>query len=779
MWLRRFRPPQPARLAALVLVAAAVAVGHASPAFAADLFQPAVEYPVAPYPLAVATGDLNGDARPDVVAADQTGGAVDVLINVGAGQLAPAVSYPAAGGPDGVVLADFNRDGHLDVAVSSWNVVSVLLGDGTGALGAAILHPTTKATVDIATADFNGDGNPDLAIASKYTRDISVLLGHGDGTFADLVDYPANTLDLMWSVVPADVTGDRIVDLVAASSTSAWVLAGHGDGTFEAPSRRPANVNDAGVDVAVGDLDGQGSTDLVVSGSGGVTVLTGPAPTRYPVCTGPRGLQIVDVTLDGNPDVVVGCSGAQPGGPGGVAVLAGHGDGTLDAPVLFASRVPNRIAAVMGLSVTDLNGDRKPDIVAANEGTADPAYDLPGAVSMLLNTAVPPLTAPATPVISGVTVGSHSATVTWLRPADGGSPILGYTVTATPGGQSCSTDGPDALSCTITGLTNGVNYTFTVTARNAVGNSPPPAGGGSGGPGGGGGGGTSVTATPGTPPDPVTEVQPIPDPNDGTRVTLHWLAAASELPILGYRATAEPGGHFCTTEGTLSCTITGLTPGQDYAFTVVAINAAGTSDPSDTTPPELAINGVTNGAKYPLGSAPTATCAASDAGSGLAGPCEIGVAGGNANGVGTFTVTATATDRAGNTATRTVQYRIVYRWSGLSQPVDDPAGGATSVSVFKAGSTVPAKFTLTGPDGTTIQPVSAPVWLTPVRGGPTTLPVDETVYNLPSDSGSTYRLADGHWQYNWRTDPQQAGYYWRIGVQLDDGETHTVTIALR
>jgi hypothetical protein len=70
------------------------------------------------------------------------------------------------------------------------------------------------------------------------------------------------------------------------------------------------------------------------------------------------------------------------------------------------------------------------------------------------------------------------------------------------------------------------------------------------------------------------------DPADGTRVTLHWLAAASDLPITGYRATAEPGGRSCTTGGELSCTITGLTLGVDYSFTVVAINGMGSSGPS-------------------------------------------------------------------------------------------------------------------------------------------------------------------------------------------------------
>ncbi len=62
----------------------------------------------------------------------------------------------------------------------------------------------------------------------------------------------------------------------------------------------------------------------------------------------------------------------------------------------------------------------------------------------------------------------------WTAPSNGGSAITGYTVTPYIGGtaEPATTVGGSATSATVTGLTNGTSYTFTVTATNAVGNGP-------------------------------------------------------------------------------------------------------------------------------------------------------------------------------------------------------------------------------------------------------------------------------------------------------------------
>ena len=122
----------------------------------------------------------------------------------------------------------------------------------------------------------------------------------------------------------------------------------------------------------------------------------------------------------------------------------------------------------------------------------------------------PPTNVRATPSENGFAV------VSWQPPPSdgGGAPIVDYTVMADPGERTCTADG--ATTCTLTGLTNGTQYTVTVMAHNAVGTSPNSApsqftvphrdggGGGGGSRGGGGGGGSPQLQVEQVPEDPVT-----------------------------------------------------------------------------------------------------------------------------------------------------------------------------------------------------------------------------------------------------------------------------------
>jgi len=80
-------------------------------------------------------------------------------------------------------------------------------------------------------------------------------------------------------------------------------------------------------------------------------------------------------------------------------------------------------------------------------------------------------TVPNAPTIGSATAGDTTASVTFTAPSSAGYPatITGYTVTSSPGGL---TGTGSSSPITVSGLTNGTAYTFTVTATNATGRGP-------------------------------------------------------------------------------------------------------------------------------------------------------------------------------------------------------------------------------------------------------------------------------------------------------------------
>ena len=188
-------------------------------------------------------------------------------------------------------------------------------------------------------------------------------------------------------------------------------------------------------------------------------------------------------------------------------------------------------------------------------------------------------------------VSGTSASVSFAAANNNGSAISGYTLTPSPA-TSPATFTATTSPITVTGLTAGTNYTFSVTATNASGTSP--AG--------------TVSYTPqNTVPSPPSGVTAVAG-NASASIAFTASSNNGGAAITGYTVTSTPGG--ITATGTTSpISVTGLTNGTAYTFSVLATNSVGNSvvstasnavTPAVVSIPVLTTNSITSVAAFSL-----------------------------------------------------------------------------------------------------------------------------------------------------------------------------------
>ncbi|ABX47352.1 outer membrane adhesin like protein [Shewanella baltica OS195] len=322
-----------------------------------------------------------------------------------------------------------NRNIIIDGVAPTVSSVNASTADGTYKLGDIISIQVNFSEVVSVT------GTPQLTLDTG-TTDRTIDYASGSGSSALTFNYTIQS-------------GDTSSDLDYAATNSLALNSG---------TIRDAATNNATLTLASpGAANSLGNnTALVVDGV--VPSVTSTVPSGGAVSTDTS----VDFTVNFSESVSnISTDDFALGTTGGATATI------VSVSASSGSSVNVTVSGITGNGTIKLNLNASTNISDA-AGNAGPAAYTSGSTHTV---AIP--TAPYAPTIGAATAGIGQASVAFSAPANnGGAAITGYTVTSNPDGISAGGNGFTTSPITVTGLTNGTAYTFTVTATNTIGTSP-------------------------------------------------------------------------------------------------------------------------------------------------------------------------------------------------------------------------------------------------------------------------------------------------------------------
>ncbi|MGB3392398.1 MAG: autotransporter domain-containing protein [Stenotrophomonas sp.] len=331
----------------------------------------------------------------------------------------------------------------------------------------------TEAVVDVSADDFTltptGTVTGDIQSASGGGSAWLVSVGNITGTGTLRLDLNANTdiRDAAGNGPPAAFVGNYVhtvaIQVAPGAPTIGTATAGDGQASvvFTAPASDGGSaITSYGVTSSPGGFTGTGaSSPITVTGLTNGTAYTFTVTATNAIDTGSASGASNSVTPKANQSITFANPGSQNFGTTPTLTASA----TSGLTVAFSSSTTGVCTITSGGALTFVTaGTCTIDADQAGNASTNAASTVTH--SFTVNAIVP-----AAPGIGTATAGDTQATVTFTAPASTGGAVIiasGYTITANPGG---ATGTGSSSPITVTGLTNGLAYTFSVTATNSAG----------------------------------------------------------------------------------------------------------------------------------------------------------------------------------------------------------------------------------------------------------------------------------------------------------------------
>ncbi|MEJ2179740.1 MAG: VCBS repeat-containing protein [Gammaproteobacteria bacterium] len=236
-------------------------------------FSPAVQYRVGDQPLAIATGDINGDGLTDLVTANSQDDNISVLLQDQAmpGNFLAVNNFVTGNYPNDLAIGDLDGDALMDIAIAD-NELSILYQDPASIGNFLPRVSLGVGSGSVAMGDLDDDLLADLA-TTRGVVSIHIQDPAAPENFLPAVEYTAG--DQPTDVAIGDLDGDTIPDLAVSNLGKPDGGGNRGVSVLLQDQGTPGNfltatnyiMGDDAVEVAIGDLNDDGRSDLAVAGS--------------------------------------------------------------------------------------------------------------------------------------------------------------------------------------------------------------------------------------------------------------------------------------------------------------------------------------------------------------------------------------------------------------------------------------------------------------------------------------------------------------------------------